>query len=183
MHSILSTILICHMLKQWQESLVRGGGDVKHTFIQQLRNEKGLICMLTCSWVHGPMIAGQPMLSFCHGWSDTFVYLQTTKAAKLWTHWSQPFCRGPQGETLGVLDTSFCNSSERTQQQMLNLSPMVCSSYQKGSGHSFVLHPSKYMSLSLPHNFIRSQYSSFQTLCSHSTFWDSDGIKATPPPV
>ena len=29
--------------------------------------------------------------SFCHGWFDTIVYLET-KAAKLWTHWSQPFC-------------------------------------------------------------------------------------------
>jgi len=44
--------------------------------------------------------------SFCHGWSDTIVYLQT-EAAKLRTHWSQPFCRRPQGETLGVLDTLF----------------------------------------------------------------------------
>ena len=77
--------------------------------------------------------------SFCRGWSDTIVYLQM-KAAKMWTHWSQPFCCRPQGETLGVLDTLFWNTSERTQQQTLYLSPMV-SYKKKGSGHSFALHP------------------------------------------
>ena len=51
--------------------------------------------------------------------------------------------RRPQGETLGVLDTLFWNSSERrTQQQtLLYLSPMMCSSYKRGSSHSFALHP------------------------------------------
>ena len=43
----------------------------------------------------------------------------------------------------------FWNSSERTQQQTLNLSPMVCSSYQKGSGHSFALYSSQ-IHFSLP---------------------------------
>ena len=67
---------------------------------------------------------------FCHGWSDAIVYL-LRKAAKVWTHWSQPFCHRPQGETRGVLDILFWwNSSERTQQQTLYSSPMVCSSYQ-----------------------------------------------------
>ena len=82
------------------------------------------------------------------GWSDTIVHLQT-EAATLWNHWSQPFCGRPQGETLGVLDTLFWNSSERTQQQTLYLSSMVCSSYQKGSGHSFAFHPSQ-IHVSLP---------------------------------
>jgi len=35
-----------------------------------------------------------------------------TKAAKLWTHWFQPFCRRPHGETHKVLDTTFWNSSK-----------------------------------------------------------------------
>jgi hypothetical protein len=108
--------------------------------IQQLHNEKGLTCWHAAEYTIQWLLVSP--YSFCHEWSDTIVYLQT-KAAKLWTHWSQPFCCRPQGETLGVLDTSFCNSSKRTQQQTLYLSPVVCSSYQKGSGHSFALHPSQ----------------------------------------
>jgi hypothetical protein len=65
--------------------------------------------MLTCSWVHHPMI----------GWSDPIVNLQL-EAAKLWAHRSQPFCHRPQGETHGVLDTLFWHASERTQQQTLS---------------------------------------------------------------
>jgi len=33
---------------------------------------------------------------------------------------------------------------------------MLCSSYQKGPGHSFTLHPSKYMFLYLPRDVTRS---------------------------
>jgi hypothetical protein len=80
--------------------------------------------MIAGPMIAGPMIQwllahGQP-IPFCHRRSDTIAYLQTI-AAKLWTHWSQPFCRRPQEETHGVLDTSFWNSSERTKQHTLYL--------------------------------------------------------------
>ena len=58
---------------------------------------------------------------FCHGHNR----ISSNKSCKLWTLWSQPFCCRPQGETLGVIDTSFWNSSERTQQQTLYFLPMV----------------------------------------------------------
>ena len=43
------------------------------------------------------------------------------KAAKLWTHWSQLLCCGPQRETLGVLDTLFWWLPTRAQQQNSHL--------------------------------------------------------------
>lgn len=56
-----------------------------------------------------------------HGWSDTILYVQR-KTADVWAYWSRSFCRGPQGETLGILGTLFWYASERAQQWMLNLS-------------------------------------------------------------
>ena len=115
-------------------------------------------------------------------WTVWHNRISSNKAAKLWTHWSQPFCRRPQGETHGVQDTSFWNSSERTQQQSLYLSPMMCSSYQKRTDHSFALHSTQ-IHASQPASWCHSQCSSFQTLCSHPTFWDSDWNQSNSPPV
>jgi len=113
-------------------------------------------------------------------WTVWHNRISSNKAAKLWTHWSQPFCRRPQGETHGVQDTSFWNSSERTQQQSLYLSPMMCSSYQKRTDHSFALHSTQ-IHASQPASWCHSQCSSFQTLCSHPTFWDSDWNQSNSP--
>jgi hypothetical protein len=50
-------------------------------------------------------------VSFCHGWTDamdgliqSYVFKQKLQNCK---PKDQPFCRRPQGETLGVLDTLF----------------------------------------------------------------------------
>jgi len=42
----------------------------------------------------------------CHDWSDAILHVKR-KAARVWAHWSLSLCCGPQGETLGLLDTLF----------------------------------------------------------------------------
>jgi len=63
--------------------------------------------MLTSNWVHGLMIAGQPI--FFLPWMVWPNRISSNRSCKTVSmgHWSQSFCRRPQGETLGVLDTSF----------------------------------------------------------------------------
>jgi hypothetical protein len=113
--------------------------------------------MLTCSLAHGPMIAGQPILIL--PWMVWHNRIPSNKAAKLWTHWSQPFCRRPERETHGVLDTSFWDSSERTQHSKRSTTyHQWCALPTK---RALVTHlPSyilpKYMFLNLPRNVIRS---------------------------
>jgi len=55
-----------------------------------------------------------------------------------------------------------------------------CSSYQKRFDHSFALLPSQ-IHASQPASWCHSQCSSFQTLCSHPTFWDSDWNQSNSP--
>jgi len=104
--------------------------------------------MLTCSWVHDPVIAGHPIFFLPRMVWHNCIFSNKS--------WSQPFCRRPQGETLGVLDTSFWNSSERTQQQTLYLSPMVCSSSQEDLWSLIRLILPKYAFLNLPRDVLRS---------------------------
>ena len=49
------------------------------------------------------------------GLTQSYIHKQKLQNCKLIDLRSQPFCHRPQGETLGVLDTSFWDSSERTQ--------------------------------------------------------------------
>jgi hypothetical protein len=84
------------------------------------------------------------------------------------------FCRRPQGESHGALDTSFWNSSERTQQQMQFLTNGVLF-LPKGLWSLICLtfFP-KYMFFNLPRDVNRSTASSSQTSCLHPMFWDSN---------
>ena len=127
--------------------------------------------MLTCSWAHVLTIVGQPIIFL--PWMVWHNCISSNGSCKIVSPWSQPFCGRPQGETLGVLDTLFWHASERTQQQPFYLSPTVCSSYKKASRHSFALHPFQ-THISQHASWCISQYSSFQTLCPHPTFWDSN---------
>jgi hypothetical protein len=64
-----------------------------------------------------------PPCSFSHDWSDPRVLVQRI-AAELSTHWSQSFCRGPQRETLGVLNMgswTFWWMPTKAQQQISHL--------------------------------------------------------------
>ena len=72
------------------------------------------------------------------------------------------------------------NASKRTQQQTRYLSPMmVCSSYKKGSGHSFALHPSQKHVSQPARNVIRSA-ARFR-LRVHTLRFERHGIKVIPP--
>ena len=137
-----TSLMVCHA-RVWIGThivqLVSYGNAAVQIFdwFQQLHIEKGPTCWhaaehTDCWSAHS--------LSAMDGLTQFYI---TNRNAKLWAHWSQPFRHRPQGETLGVLDTLFWHATERTQQQTLYLSPMVCSSYKKGSGHSFALHPSQ----------------------------------------
>jgi len=136
--------------------------------------------MLTCSWVHDPMITGQTIVFFLP-WMVWHNRVSSNRSCK--THWSQPFCRRPQGETLGVLDTLFWNSSERTQQQTLHSSPMVCSSYEGGSGHSFALtsYPNTCFSTCLGMSSVVQLVSDF--VFTLYVLRQRHGIKVTSPPL
>jgi hypothetical protein len=62
-------------------------------------------------------------------------------------------------------------SSKRTQQQTLYLSPMVCSSYKKGSDDSFALHSSQ-THVSQPASWCHLQYRlRVHTLCFETATW------------
>jgi len=86
-------------------------------------------------WV--PLVAhqrprSQTMTPWPFGLSITEVQ---RKVAEEYAHWSQSFCRGPQGQALGTLRTLFWCASTRAQQQTLHPSSMVHPPYKEGPGH------------------------------------------------
>ena len=137
--------------------------------------------MLTYSWAHGIMIAGQPIISFCHGWSDTIIYLQT-EATEWWALISAILSSTSAGRGTWSSDTLFWHAFERTQQQTLHLSQIMCSSYKKGSDYSLALFPFQLHVANPP------QISFAVLLASDSVFTpyvlrQRHGTKVTPLPV
>ena len=125
------------------------------------------------------------LYSFCHGRSDTIVYgifkLQT-ESAKLWTHWSQLFCRGRQEQTLGVLGTLIWTHPREHNSKRATYHQWWCAPPTKRAlvTHSpYILH--KNMFLNLPRDVICST-ARFR-LCVHTLRFERHGIKVIPPSV
>ena len=121
--------------------------------------------MLTCIWVHDPMIAGQPV--FILPWMVWHNRISSNLGCRIVSLLISAVLSTSR-RPLGVLDT-LPNAPERTR-----LYHQWCALPTRRAlvTHSPYILP-KYMFLNLPRD-VNPQYSLFQTSISHPTFWDSD---------
>jgi len=129
--------------------------------------------MLTCSWAHGLMIAGQPIFpSAMDGLTQSFIFKQKLQNCE------------PIDLSRFVADlrerhmecwTPYFDTHSREYNSKRSTYHQRCArpTKAKGSGHSFAWHPSQ-IHMSWPALWCHPQYSSLQTLCPHPTFWNSD---------
>jgi len=144
----------------------------------QLPNEKGLTCRHAAA--HDPMIAGQPV-PFCHGRSDTIVYLPTklqncepidlsrfvVDLRERHMEYKTPHSETHPREHNSNRSTYHQWCALPTRRELITHSPYILP---------------KYMLLNLPRDVIRSA-ARFR-LCVHTLrFETATGIKVIPPPV